>query len=192
MKLFHQFSPNELRLLQIFCTVIDCGGYTPALYELNISPSTLSQQITDLEHRLNFRLCERGRSGFKVTDNGQLVYNEAQKLFAAINQFTTVVHSKVGEINGDLTIAVLDNTLNSPNCFIPQAISKFMDRPGDVNLYIWVRSPLEVQVGVQDGVYDIGIGSDLSHIKGTKYQRLYKEQDYIYCSNEHPPFRYRW
>jgi DNA-binding transcriptional LysR family regulator len=188
MKLMHQFSPNELRLLQIFSTVVEQGGYTPALYELNISPSTLSQHISDLEHRLDTRLCERGRSGFKLTSSGQKVYDEAQKLFASINQFTSEVHTKRGEISGDITIATLDNIISHPSCFVPAAISKFMDRPGDIHLNFWVRSPLEVQIGVQEGTYDMGIGSNLKHLHGTHYNKLYEEQHFIYCSNDHPLF----
>ena len=51
--------------------------------ELNISLSTISKHIKDLEQRLGLTLCQRGREGFAVTDEGLLIYQETVNLLAA-------------------------------------------------------------------------------------------------------------
>ena len=60
----------DLRLLRIFKSVVECGGMTAAELELNISASTLSRHMKDLEERLGLVLCRRGRAGFTLTPEG--------------------------------------------------------------------------------------------------------------------------
>ena len=73
--LLGQLSDMDLRLLKVFKSVADCGGMAAAEMELNIGTSTVSRHIKDLETRLGLRLCRRGRGGFALTTEGQLVYD---------------------------------------------------------------------------------------------------------------------
>jgi DNA-binding transcriptional LysR family regulator len=72
-----QFAEKDLRLLKVFMTVVDSGGYTAAQAELNVGTSTISNHMTELEQRLGARLCQRGRIGFQLTDKGEFVYQAA-------------------------------------------------------------------------------------------------------------------
>ena len=47
-----QLSDMDLRLLQVFKSVVECGGMSAAELELNIGTSTVSRPIKDLETRL--------------------------------------------------------------------------------------------------------------------------------------------
>ena len=71
--LLGQLSDMDLRLLQIFKAVVECGGFSSAALALNIGVSTISRHIKDLETRLGLVLCQRGRSGFALTAEGQSV-----------------------------------------------------------------------------------------------------------------------
>ncbi|KFC50427.1 LysR family transcriptional regulator, partial [Halomonas sp. SUBG004] len=58
-------SDYDIRLVRIFLkTVVECGGFTAAETTLGISRSAISQHMSDLESRLGFSLCQRGRGGF--------------------------------------------------------------------------------------------------------------------------------
>ena len=65
-----QISDADIRLLRVFQAVADCGGMTAAELELNISTSTISRHVKDLETRLGLTLCRRGRGGFALTPEG--------------------------------------------------------------------------------------------------------------------------
>ena len=56
-----QLSDMDLRLLQVFKSVAECGGMAAAELELNIGTSTVSRHMKDLETRLGLTLCRRGR-----------------------------------------------------------------------------------------------------------------------------------
>ena len=68
-----QLETVDLRLLRLFMTIVEAGGFSAAQSELNLSLSTISTHFADLETRLGLRLCRRGRSGFQLTPEGQAV-----------------------------------------------------------------------------------------------------------------------
>jgi DNA-binding transcriptional LysR family regulator len=78
-----QVSDADLRILRIFRTVVECGGFSAAEVELNISRAAISIAISDLETRLGFRLCQRGRSGFSLTNEGSQVYDFTLQLLSS-------------------------------------------------------------------------------------------------------------
>jgi DNA-binding transcriptional LysR family regulator len=58
-------SDFDLRLLRVFVAIAEAGSFTAAQMVLNLGQSTISNQMAALEQRLGYRLCERGRSGFR-------------------------------------------------------------------------------------------------------------------------------
>ncbi|MEM7227127.1 MAG: LysR family transcriptional regulator, partial [Pseudomonadota bacterium] len=56
----------ELRLLRVFDSVVRNGGFAAAERELGVSRPAISRHMAELEARLGFRLCERGRGGFSL------------------------------------------------------------------------------------------------------------------------------
>jgi len=65
-----QVSDFDIRLLRIFRSVVECGGFSAAETVLGIGRSAISQQMSDLEQRVGLRLCQRGRAGFSLTEEG--------------------------------------------------------------------------------------------------------------------------
>ena len=62
----------DLHLLAVFMTVAQYGGFAAAQVALNVSQSTISRNVGDLERGLGMRLCQRGRAGFHLTDKGRV------------------------------------------------------------------------------------------------------------------------
>ncbi|WP_238039513.1 LysR family transcriptional regulator, partial [Psychrobacter sp. Ps6] len=62
----------DLKLLQIFKVIVDCGGFSAAQFKLNMHQSTISTKMSQLETRLGLNLCHRGRRGFQLTHDGDL------------------------------------------------------------------------------------------------------------------------
>jgi len=54
----------DLKLLHVFMTIAEAGGFAAAQAQLNLSGSRISTLIADLAARLGMRLCQRGRVGF--------------------------------------------------------------------------------------------------------------------------------
>ena len=120
-----RISNVDLRLLRIFASVVESNGFTAAQLDLNISVSSISTYIAALEERLGVRLCQRGRTGFALTEKGAIIYREAKRLFATLDEFGVMAATVRG--------------------------GRFNNRDHEVTIEVSVGPPAELQRGVLDG-----------------------------------------
>lgn len=178
----------DLRLLRVFMAVVEQGGFAQGQIELNINQSTLSSHMTELEGRLGVRLCERGRSGFALTEDGRMVYENAQRLFNQLDEFSSSVRSNAGRLVGDLEIACIDNLITCENFQLPAAIARFKSRNEAVRINLHVRSPAEVQHGVAHDLFHIGVSSHLKSSPQVEFTALCEHEHHLYCARSHSLF----
>ncbi|MFC6669870.1 LysR family transcriptional regulator [Marinobacterium aestuariivivens] len=183
-----QISDADLRLLRIYRKVVECGGFSAAEVELNISRAAISMAMNDLESRLALRLCQRGRSGFALTEEGNEVYQAALQLLAAIEGFRTRVNSLHAQLKGELNIGITDNLVTMPQMQITHALSALKERGPDVHINIRMIPPSDIELGVLDGRLHTGVIPTLKPLPGLQYRALYEEASKLYCSLTHPLF----
>lgn len=73
--------------LRYFCTIVKLGSFKKASESLNISLSTLSRRIRQLEQALQLRLLNRDAHRVTLTRTGELYYDRYCKLF---NEFDSI------------------------------------------------------------------------------------------------------
>ena len=183
-----QLQDVDLKLLRIFMTIVKCGGFSAAQAALNVSQSTISEQMTSLETRLGVKLCERGRSGFRLTEHGVATYESAQRLSLAVEAFCMDTHALKQRISGKLHLGIIDNTVTDTDSVLPRALRQFVSRGHDVQLDIYIGTPAELEERVLDGRLHIAIGHFPLTVAGLSYTHLYGEPDGLYCSRYHPLF----
>jgi DNA-binding transcriptional LysR family regulator len=180
---------NDLRLLRVFRAVVACGGFAAAELELNINRSTISRHIKDLETRLGFTLCRRGRAGFALTDEGAQFHSAAQKMMAALEDYQHDVNDINQRLTGSLVIAIFDKTASNPACHIDRAMALFDGQAPGVHLQIHVEPINAIERGVMEGRFHLGIIPDHRPSSSLRYYPLFDEQMYLYCGVEHPLFQ---
>ncbi|TBU82383.1 LysR family transcriptional regulator [Phytopseudomonas dryadis] len=183
-----QVSDFDIRLLKLFRSVADCGGFSAAESVLGIGRSAISQQMSDLEQRLGLRLCQRGRAGFALTEEGREVYQSTQQLLAALESFRTEVNGLHQHLRGELNIGLTDNLVTVPHMRISGALARLKERGPEVRVHIRMTPPSEVEQGVLDGRLHIGVVPVASALPGLDYQPLYDERSLLYCAVGHPLF----
>ena len=183
-----QVSDFDIRLLKLFRSVVECGGFSAAESVLGIGRSAISQQMNDLEQRLGLRLCQRGRAGFALTEEGREVYQSTQQLLAALESFRTEVNGLHQHLRGELNIGLTDNLVTVPHMRITNALARLKERGPDVRIHIRMTPPSEVEQGVLDGRLHIGVVPQAGALSGLDYQALYDERSLLYCAVGHPLF----
>ncbi|WPN44813.1 MULTISPECIES: LysR family transcriptional regulator [unclassified Pseudomonas] len=178
----------DLRLLRIFSIVVKCGGFTAAQAELNMSQSNISTHISSLEKRLGYRICERGKGGFRLTEKGQRILKASSALFGAVDAFRDEAQDLAGRLVGDLYLGLADNIATLPAARIDAAIARFYQREHDMHLHIFVNSPTELERAVIDGQLDMAISYFSRPLPTLAYQPLYSEEIGIFCGLKHPLF----
>jgi DNA-binding transcriptional LysR family regulator len=88
----------DIRQLEYFVAVAEQESFTKAAANVHLSQPALSKIVKNLEEELKVELFDRSTRKLKLTDAGEIVYQEALKLTASLT---------------DLTLR-LDNLMNSP------------------------------------------------------------------------------
>ena len=181
-----QLSDIDIRQLKIFRAVVESNGFTNAGAVLNISQSTISHQMSNLEARLGINLCERGRAGFKLTEKGKMVYEETLQLFKAHERFQYATGELKGKLSGYLNIALIDSVVTDPDCPIVAALNKFNHRDHNVTISLETALPGEIERLLLNADTDLAIGTFERKLPGLKYREIYLETNYLMCGSDHP------
>ncbi len=181
-------SDADLRLLRVFATVVECKGFAGAQAELSLSAPSVSGYITALEERLGVRLCSRGRAGFALSDKGAIIYREAQRLFAAADEFAANAGAVSGKLTGTLRIGLVDCTVTDPNAPIIRAIRRFNERAHDVRIELSIGAPANLQRSILEQRLDLAVACFPAEIPALPAEPLYDETNSFYCGTGHPLF----
>lgn len=178
----------DIRLIRIFMRVVEAGGLSAAQGDLNLSLSTISEKLSALEQRLGMKLCTRGRSGFALTDNGRLIFDEARRLLISLDQFSKRASSLRSQLAGPLSVGVVDNIITDPRSPIASAVAELVELAPSVQLSLETRPPGELLRDVVAQKLDLAIGSFPRMSLGLVYIDLYDEQQNFYCGADHKLF----
>jgi len=181
-----QLADIDLKLLRIFKTVVDCGGIVAAEDELNIATSTISNYLSDLEQRLDMRLCQRGRRGFLVTDQGAMVYLAIQELLTAIEQFQMKVRDTKERLVGNLNLVVAESLASYPESILQSVLSRFSKEAPDVFINLDMTVAEEVSRTVMDGRAMVGVSQLFKPTPTLDLIPLGSESLDLYCGIDHP------
>lgn len=183
-----QLSKTDLHHLSVFVTVTEAGGFSAAQVTLNVATSTISRQISELETRLDLRLCQRGRSGFRLTDQGETVYKAAKQLFAALENFRGTIDASRGRLTGQLSLAIIENWVADDRVPLASVLGEFKTRAPEVGIDIYSLAPDEIELAVFDGRADVGIGVFHQRRPGLIYEAIGDDPVELYCGRGHPLF----
>ena len=183
-----QAGDYEIKHLRIFKSVVECGGFSAAETELNISRSTISVHIANLESRLNLTLCHRGRAGFSLTEEGAVVYKAAIKLLGELEDFRNTINHHHSMMTGALKLVFSDSISLDPRACIPKAVEHFSTVASNVHLSMDVAKMTEIERIIMNKEADIGFIPYTRPLDGLRYQHMYNDVCYLYCSKGHPLF----
>jgi len=186
--LLGQLGDVDIRLLRVFRVVAEAGGISAAELELNIGRSTISRHIKDLEVRLGVSLCRRGRSGFALTEEGRAIYESTLRLMGSLDEFRAEVSDVHRRMTGHITLALFDKTVSNPECHISKALQLFDDAAPEVTLDVYVEPLNEIERGVMEGRFQVGVIPAHRESPSLSYQSLFHEQMWLYCGADHPLF----
>jgi len=181
-------SDLDLRLIRLFLAVVDARGVSAAQSTLNIGQSTISTHLSTLEARLGFRLCERGRSGFRLTAKGAKFAHCCRQLLNTLNEFGVAVRNMDRKLVGALNIGLIDHIAVSQAAKISKAIARFRLRDEAVKFSIVVRPPRDLEEELLNGRIHIGIGYFWHRVPSLDYEHMFTERQIACCGWDHQLF----
>ena len=180
-----QLSDIDIRRLRVFRSVAEAGGISAAELELNKGRSTISTDIKDLEIRLGVILCRRGRGGFALTEEGRHIYQSTLRLLGSLDEFRSEVNDLQQSMTGQINLALFDKTASNPEAQTGKAFQLFDDIAPEVNLNVYIEPLNEIERGVMEGRFQIGLIPAHRPSASLDYLSLFNEQMYLYCGHSH-------
>jgi len=186
--LLGQVSDLDLRLLRVFRAVVESGGFAAAELQLNVGRSTISRHIAELEARLGLVLCRRGRGGFALTPEGSRIYQATLRVLGSIADFRSEIQDLHQHLSGSLQLVFFDKTATNPQARIHAAIGELYLRAPDVSVDISIQPLNEIERGILDGRFHVGVLPVYRESGACDYHPLFAETMFLYCGSQHPLF----
>lgn len=178
----------DLQLLRLFVTVVECGGFSAAQGELGLSQPSISIQMAKLETRLGYRLCERGKGGFRLTSQGERLLQAARKLFVALEGFRSEAQGVAEKLLGEVRIGISEGLDADVLLKVSETIRVFRQRNQAVTLELLSGMPAELERQLLQGRLHLAIGYFSGYQGALQHLPLFVEQQSLYCGVGHPLF----
>src|SRR5882757_8071247 len=144
----------QIESLKVFCDLTETESFTKAAQINGVTQSAVSQQISSLERQFKSLLIERSKKKFRLTREGQLLYDHSKQVI----QTYDLLHSKLQEIKDIISGTIRVATIYSIGLHdLPPYIKKFLKSYPTVNVHIEYRRSNQVYEDVLGNVVDVGL-----------------------------------
>ncbi len=144
----------EIQQLKYFVEIVHNKSFTRAASQLFVTQPMLTRSIKQLEEELNIKLIERTSKCFRVTDAGNILYEQAQKflvhyedLFQTMEDVRSV---KLGEVRLSIPGVLLD-------VYFPPLLTKFNRKFPGVSISVVEEGSKPTANSVASGRADLGL-----------------------------------
>lgn len=172
-----------IRHLRAFESVSRLGSFALAADELCISPSALSQNISQLEDILSARLIDRTTRHMELTMIGEQLYPRIQRW---LNEMETTFQevSSQGQLSmGRVKIASLASIAIN---LLPAVILSFKEKYPGIQVAISDGTGSSVEHLVLDHDADFGIAGGPVRSPELTFEPLFQENYCLLCPSDHP------
>ncbi|MBT0584801.1 LysR family transcriptional regulator [Alteromonas oceanisediminis] len=191
--MLNRLQESDIKLLRVFYAVASCNGFTAAEPVLRMQRPNISAAIKKLEERLDLVLCHRGRGGFQMTKEGEMVFQETKRIFNAFDNFVFNLKSLHDDYSGHITIVLMAGLPLSMQLAVSKAVKSTMKKFDDIHVNIQTRLYNEVEHVAVSGechlvvsTYDMVKPESVTfHETGTVCAGR------LYCAPSHPLAKYR-
>jgi LysR family transcriptional regulator, transcriptional activator for bauABCD operon len=176
----------DLRLLRVFLAVADAGSFSGAQPQLNVGGSTISLHMRELEKRVGFRLCERGRGGFELTERGRLFYESTRRTLGALDDFAGSIATLRNTLGGSLLLGMVDCLTTHPDFPLARALRRFNAINHEVHIELTVAPSGELERAIHGGRLHAAIVPQKTRSREFRTRPLLRERHHLYCGRGHP------
>ncbi|MEK5330312.1 MULTISPECIES: LysR family transcriptional regulator [unclassified Lysinibacillus] len=173
----------ELRDLKAFMAVVEHGSFTKAASETFVSQPSLSKSIKKLEDNLHVELLNRSTRHVELTDAGNIVYQQGQKIMRSVYDLHILLDDLVNIKTGSIKMGIppLIGTL-----FFPEIARKFHQQYPNVHLELVERGAKLVGTLVESGEVDMGIVVLPTDERKFIVQSFVEDQFFVFINEQHP------
>ena len=144
----------SLRKLRYFLAVAKSGRVTQAAVDLNVSQSSITTGVREIEDQVGVALFRRTSRGMLLTRDGTRFLQRVNYAFQALDDAFDSLKDTYTSLEGNLRLAM---TYTVAGYFLPPLLAQFQRRYPGVTLHLNEVSRPEIEQGLQSGEFDLAI-----------------------------------
>ena len=173
----------QIESLKVFCDLTETESFTKAAQINEVTQSAVSQQISSLERLFKALLIERSKKKFRLTREGQVLYDYSKQVIATYD----ALHSKLQEIKDIISGTIRIATIYSIGLHdLPPYLKKFLKSYPTVNVHVEYRRANQVYEDVLGNVVDMGLIAYPQKDSKLEIIPLHKDIMVLICHPQHP------
>ena len=173
----------QLESLKVFCDLTETESFTKAAQINGVTQSAVSQQISALERQFNALLIERSRKKFRLTQEGQVLYDYSKQILSTYDAMESNLQDLKDIISGTIRVATIYSIgLHD----LPPYLKKFLKAFPTVNVHVEYRHAQEIYEDVVGNVVDVGLVAYPQRGAHWELVPLRKEPLVLICHPQHP------
>jgi DNA-binding transcriptional LysR family regulator len=173
----------QIESLKMFCDLAETESFTKAAQINNVTQSAISQQISSLERQFKSLLIERSKKKFRLTREGQVLYDFGKQ----ITQTYASLFNKLHEIKDVISGTVRVSTIYSIGLHdLPPYLKRFLKAHPSVNVHVEYRRSNQVYDDVISNVADLGLVAYPARDARLEAVVFRKDPMVLACPPQHP------
>jgi DNA-binding transcriptional LysR family regulator len=173
----------QIESLKVFCDLAETESFTKAAQINGVTQSAVSQQISSLERTFKSPLIERSKKKFRLTREGQVLYDFGKQIIQAYE----LLHSQLQELKDVISGTIRIATIYCIGLHdLPPYIKKFMRIHPTVNVHVEYRRHNQVYEDVLGNVVDLGLVAYPAKDGRLEIVPLHKDPLVLICYPQHP------
>jgi LysR family transcriptional regulator, transcriptional activator of the cysJI operon len=174
----------HIETLKVFCDLVEMQSFSIAAERNFVTQSAVSQQIKTLEDKFERRLLERvrGRREVRLTDAGEVFYQESKNVLESFNKLNESMNSMVGKISGVVKVATVYSVgLHE----LPPKVREFMTKFPSAKIDLEYSRTTRVTRDVLSGTVELGVVAFPEVRKGLTIVPMHSERLVLICPPNH-------
>jgi DNA-binding transcriptional LysR family regulator len=172
----------QIESLKVFCDLAETQSFTKAAQINEVTQSAVSQQISSLERIFKALLIERSKKKFRLTREGQVLYDYSKQVIATYD----ALHSRLQEIKDIISGTIRVATIYSIGLHdLPPYLKKFLKAYPTVNVHVEYRRANQVYEDVIGNVVDLGLVAYPTRDLKLEIYPLRKDPLVLICHPQH-------
>src|SRR5437016_11531694 len=173
----------QVESLKVFCDLAETESFTKAAQINEVTQSAVSQQISSLERQFKSLLIERSKKRFRLTREGQVLYDYSKKIIGDYNELTMKLQEIKDIVSGIIRVATIYSIgLHD----LPPYLKKFLKSYPTVHVHVEYRRANQVYDDVIGNVVDLGLVAYPQRDNKLEVYALRKEPLVLIVHPQHP------
>ncbi len=172
----------NLGRLELFCQVVERGGFTAAAQHLYLTQSAVSQYVKALEEQVGSELLVREGRRIYPTEAGEVIYQTAKEIARVWDEAQVTVR----ELKGAEAGAAHLGSSTPGDYFLPPLITRFTAVHPKAHIIFCVDHPERIVEQVRRGEMDFGFVTVTANPTDLQCEPVRQEELVVVAASFHP------